>query len=304
MSNTKKIVQSAMFIALIGALLIINREMAYIFDYIVNILVSVIIVTYITQYDFKSGLMMSFGILVITFLFGSIYSYLYMPLSIIAGLTYAYALKKTDNYGAAILWTILVYVLGETLLACVVLPLLGYGDFNEFLTMTKELLSSFHLIVDDLMITKITKMAFVTAAGITGVFEAILIHLLVIIIFKKFKIKAIKGLDLSSLVLSKPLAYLCFLACFGFLFANFFINIDIIYYTIMIAATLGSTALFLEGAVYILTYGVFVKRRNYGIFLCLFIVLLFPYSIIILTLIGFLYASGPLMNYMNRKRGL
>ena len=303
MTNTKKIVQAAMFIAIIGALLIINREFAFIFDYLVNILVSVVIVAYVVQFDFKSGVMMSVGMMVVTLLFGSFYSYLYMPLSIIAGLTYAYVLDKQDSYPLAILWTVLVYVFGETILSCLVLPLMGFGDFNEFFMAIKEMFDSIGLIFAEDTLLRVCKLSFVVGAAFTGFLEGILIHLVAIIIFKKFRIKAIPAIQLDKLILPQKAAYLCFILCFGFIVANYFLDIDVIYYTIMIGAVLGAIVLVMQGAVYVLTYGVLVKRRNYGIFLVLFTILFLPYSIIILMFMGFLYASGPLLHHMNRKRG-
>lgn len=304
MSNTKQIVQSAMFVALIGALLIINREMAFIFDYFVNILVSVIIITYVAKYDFRSGCFMSIGILVVTFLFGSFYSYLYMPLSIIAGLTYAYFIYKDKGYAQAIIWTLVVYVLGETLLMNVIIPLLGQGDFEEFFTTIKAAFDTMGIAIDKDVLFKVAKMIYVVSAAITGFFEAILIHMLTIIVFKKFKIKKMVPMDLSKMILPTKVAYLCFIACFGFILGNYFIENDPIYYTIMIGAVLGATILVLQGAVYLLTYGAYVRGHNYGFLIILFTVFLFPYSLIILLVLGFMYASGPLLHHMNRKRGL
>lgn len=301
MFNTKKIVEAAMFIALTAALLIIDRQFAFVFDYFINILVAALIIIYITKHDFKGGLMLCFGILVITFLFGSIYSWLYMPLSALAGLGYAYMLKKYDNYHYALFTTVLVYALGEMLFTCLILPLLGFESFDEIFRSLKAVFDNLPIALDEAAFMKLAKMLYVTSAALTGVLEAYLIHLFTALIFKKFRIKVIKPVNLRNLILPKGLAYACFFACFGLFGANYFLNIEPLYYTIMIGAVLAAITLVAEGIIFIITFAVLAQKRAYTLLLGIALVLFFPYAVIILLLGGFLYATGPLNNYLLHK---
>ena len=73
-------------------------------------------------------------------------------------------------------------------------------------------------------------------------------------------------------------------------------------YTMITLALIGAACLVVVGYIFFIVYGSIVLGKNITLYLILFIILLFPYSLFILLIAGFLYGSGPLKNYIERKR--
>ncbi|MGN1055044.1 MAG: hypothetical protein ACI4P1_07200, partial [Erysipelotrichaceae bacterium] len=92
--NIRKISEGAMFLAIVGAALLINRGLSFILDQYVSIISSLVLIVYIKRFSFKDGLMMAFGIFFLSFMFGGTYVLLYAPLSILAGLVYGYGIER------------------------------------------------------------------------------------------------------------------------------------------------------------------------------------------------------------------
>ena len=96
MNKTKKITQGAMMLAIMGALILIDRITAYFFSEIVVLIVPIIIILYSCMQSFKDGLFLCVGVLVIGFLLGNFNTtyLIYVPAGILSGICYSYGIEK------------------------------------------------------------------------------------------------------------------------------------------------------------------------------------------------------------------
>ena len=129
----KMLTKAAMYTAIVGALLLINSLLGFLFESVFALLISVLLILYLREYGFKYGLFLCFAFFVVVFLWGGIYVLLYFPLSIIAAYTYTFCLQKGLNAYLSLLILIMVMCLGEYLLTLVILPILGYGGLDSLL---------------------------------------------------------------------------------------------------------------------------------------------------------------------------
>lgn len=302
--NIKKITQGAMFLAIFGATLLINRELSFIFDQLVALISSLIIIIYITKFSMKDGIILSFCILIMAFFFGGIYVFVYTPLSIIAGLAYGLALKKNLERKTILFIIIVIYTIGEFILTLGILPLLGFGDLNEYVEITRKMFEMYGIMIDSESLYSISKMIYGIAIFMIAIMESILIHLSTIIIFKKFRLGTIKMTPIDQIRIKPIYAYISMFTIFALIFGFNYINNDLILFTLMAISLIGGALLIAQGYIFSLIYGIIVLRKNITFYLILLIVLLAPYSLIILLILGFLYATGPLYRYISKKRGI
>ena len=128
MNQTKKLTQGAMMLAIVGALILIDRMTAYWFTEFVVLIMPIVIIMYTTMHTFKDGAMLSVGLLIISFLLGNFqFIYLiYVPVGILTGLSYAYGIKKGMDKRRLLLIAIVTYVFGELVATFIIYPLLGF----------------------------------------------------------------------------------------------------------------------------------------------------------------------------------
>ena len=127
MNKTKKLTTGAMLLAIIGALMLLDRQFSYFFDVYIVMIIPVVIIIYSAMHDIKDGAILSVCLLIITFIIGSSsFNYLcYVPLGIIVGLGYSFFLKKNYSKQVLLLASIVLYTIGEIIVAFVLMPIFG-----------------------------------------------------------------------------------------------------------------------------------------------------------------------------------
>ncbi|MBQ6335529.1 MAG: DUF2232 domain-containing protein [Erysipelotrichaceae bacterium] len=310
MNQTKKLTQGAMMIAIVGAMILIDRMTAYWFTELIVLLMPVVIIMYTTMHSFKDGLMLCVGLLIISFLLGNFrFTYLiYVPVGILTGLSYSYGIKRGMDKRRLLMIAIATYVFGELLATFVIYPLLGFP--------IAQMLEEYKLAIDQagsfagvdysqifslagLDFAKIIAIIYVISTVIMGAMEGVLIHLLSVFVLKRFKIKDLGSTNIFDMKPSPVMAYIAFfLVSLSFLSGS--IKNETLYYIVVILSIMGALILMYYGYLFIILYGVIVLRRNIGgifVILCVFI----PGLLIGLMVLGFLYGSGLLRNYLESR---
>ena len=298
MRNTKTITTSAMLLALIGALFLLNRAFAFFFDPIAHTVSALIILIEIVLYGYKMGLVVSFGALIMGFLFGGSYILIYTPLAILAAFAYGFAIAKRFGAKEAVAMTSVIYIIGEFIITLLIMPLLGIDTISDLSTSLSEMFKEMGFVFDAMSFENLIKVSLSISLALTGFLEGLLLHLLAKIIFKRFHISI---LPKEKAIVLRPLhGYIAMFLVFGFIFVNSREINDIIYYVVSCLGLLAAVVLIFNGYTYFVSLGN-SYRMNFSLYLILIIVLLFPYSLLILIITGFLYITGPLKNTLNRR---
>ena len=311
MNKTKKLTQGAMLVAIIGALMLIDRQLSFIFSTYILLIIPVVIAIYGVMYEIKDALVMCFALLVIGVLFGTLATYIYMPISIIVGLLVSWGIKKGLDRRKINLLAAIAYVISEVLVAFIVFPLCGVSVSSQLASLQE----GFNMVAKvygvagslDMMFASVSMLltvVFVVATVITGVLEGYLTGLLTVLLLKKLKIKKI---DLNSpLDIKMPvyLAYILILFCVCGLFAyriqGLEENYPALVYTLICVAIIASLILAYYGYLFIIIYTNIRTGKQNGLLVLLACVLLFPLSYVILIVVGFLYGAGPLRVYLEK----
>ncbi len=302
MNKTKKLTTGAMLLAIIGAAMIIDRQLSYTFTTFIVLLIPIVIATYSTMYKVSDGILLCVGLLAFTVLFGSLTTYIYMPISIIVGMAVSIAIEKGLDRRKINFVAIITYTVAEVLVVYAIMPLLGVSvssqissyieTFNQMLKYS-GMETTFNSLIGNL--SSLMAIMLVVSTVLVGILEGFLTSLLTAYILKRFNIKDI-GLN-SPLDIKMPvwLSYtLMALTCLFMLVSNGGIENETIRYSFLAISVVASLILAYYGYFFVILY---IKKMNIkvNIFLVILaIFFLFPLSYIILIVVGFLYGSGPL----------
>ena len=194
MNRTKKLTQGAMLLAIVGALMVIDRQLSFVFENFIFMAAPVVVIIYAVMYSIRDGAVLCFGLLVIGVLFGSTAAYLYMPLAAIVGLGFAYGVKKDMNRRSLLIIAVALYVIGEVAITFAFMPLLGIDVATQISETSvlfegdgvKEALSLISNNIESFMV-----MLFVASILLMGALEGFFTYFVSIVLLKRLKIKDI-----------------------------------------------------------------------------------------------------------------
>ena len=310
MNQTKKLTQGAMMLAIVGALILIDRMTAYWFTEIIVLIMPVVIIMYTTMHTFKDGLMLCVGLLIISFLLGNFqFTYLiYVPVGVLTGLSYSYGIKRGMDKRRLLMIAIITYVFGELLATFVIYPLLGFPvaqmleEFKVAMTQAGGITGMDYSQIFSLAgldFGKVLSIVYVISTVLMGAMEGVLIHLLSVFVLKRFKIKDLGTMNLFDMKPSPPLAYAALIMASLSFFVGRFSN-ETLYYIMVTLSIIGVIILLYYGYIFVILYGVIVLRRNIGglvVLACFFV----PGLFFALVIMGFLYGAGPLRNFLESR---
>lgn len=310
-NNTKKITTGAMLLAIIGALLLIDRTLAYAFTTIILTLIPAIIVIYAAMYEFKDGIIFSVALLILGFVINPTISFLvYIIIGSIVGVGYSYGVKKNFDRKRLLLIAMLLYVIGEVVTLSIISPLLGFGGLNEMVneldTAMKEAskLYGMEFNLESLGYTTSTiKVVAGLGVVITGVLEGLLVHLVSIILLKRFKIKDVMKGGALTFNLNAPVAYtLMILEMCSFMFYQR-LDSEILKNVLLCSGLISGLILMYYGYIVLITFVKlkFPQNKRVGIYTLLLVLFLLPSSLYLLIVVGFLYGAGPLKRLLINK---
>lgn len=302
MNKTKKLTTGAMLLAIIGAAMIIDRQLSYAFTNFIVLLVPIVIATYSTMYKVSDGILLCVGLLVFTVLFGSLTTYIYMPISIIVGVAVAVAIEKGFDRRKINFVAIITYTIAEILVVYAIMPLLGVSvssQINSYIEAFNQMVkySGMETTINSLIgnLSSLMAVMLVASTVLMGILEGFLTSLLTAFVLKRFNIKDI-GLN-SPLDIKMPvwLAYtLMILTCLYMFVSNGGIENETIKYIVLALSAVASLILVYYGYFFVILYIRKMKMKINIFLVILAIILLLPLSYIILIVVGFLYGSGPL----------
>lgn len=312
MNKTKKLTTGAMLLAIFGALMLLDRQFSYFFDVYIVMIIPVVIIIYSAMYDIKDGGILSVCLLILTFIIGSgSFNYLcYVPLGIIVGLGYSYFLKRNVSKQVLLLASIVLYTIGEIIIAFIVMPIFGINLAEQVNQLKDVFISSSSTMGLDLSmidLSTILPLAIVFSTIFMGLIEGFLTHIVTLLLLKKFKIKDIDNRNLVPLEPSLTLTYICIVLVFLMMVSSRYlttlINNETIKYILLSAGMIGFIILCYFGYIFSIIFLKIRYQKNMALLVILAVFLLFPFSLFVLMIIGFLYGSGPLKKYIiiNKK---
>lgn len=314
MNKTKKITLGAMLLAIIGAVMFINRQFQ-LFTVLLTMGIALSIIIYGAMYTFKDSAILSFCLIVFAFILGDASTYLIVPESIIVGLGCSYGISKNCKTQTLTLIAMVLFIIGELAIAFILMPILGLGTISqqagEFGELFNEFSSQYANAGVDIssMISIFTKPSFlmillIVATVFTGIIEGYLLSILTRLLLKRLKIKEMGSFSLLGIKMSPAMAYVLFiLSALGLFFSTKLLSGEenTIYYIIFVSSIIPFLILVYYGYIYFLINVKLRSGAKAGFIVILVVIFLMPLSLYVLMIVGFLYGSGPLREKLERK---
>lgn len=314
MNKTKRITIGAMLLAIIGAVMFINRQFQ-VLSVLLVMGVALAITIYGTMYSFKDSLILSFCILIFTFVLGDAGTFLLVPEAILVGIGCSYAVSKNCKTQTYTLVAMVLFIIGELAICFILMPILGLGNITEqageFGTLFNEFSNQYAQNGIDIStaISMFTKPSFlmvllIVATVFTGILEGYLLSILTRLLLKRLKIKEMGSFSLLSINMKPAVAYVLFiLAASGFVVTTKIMNgtDNTFYYVLFASSMIPMMVLVYYGYIYFIINTRLSTGRKSGFLVILIVVLTLPLSLYALMIVGFLYGAGPLREKIERK---
>lgn len=189
-SNTRKITEGAMIVAMIGAILFIDRQFANAFTTQFNWVLSIPMILYSVQSDRKYSLMVFFSAVVVGFLVADIQIVFYLFCALLLGVIYGEGVRNKWKHSKLLFWT-----MGCTFV-CYLLSMYVFAGFfgydlvatrNEFVQMLESLEVNGVELVLLMDAHTLFNVIDITSFFFIVVFESLCVHFLSHLIFIKLK---------------------------------------------------------------------------------------------------------------------
>lgn len=313
MNQTKKITQGAMLIAIIGALIEVDKLMSFMFSTFILTMMPIVIIIYGAMYSSKDAAVFCVALAAVSFITSAgatLLTYaVYIPVGVIVGMSYSIALSKTKDRKKLLVVAMVSYLICEVLVYFVVSPILGttiemqIAGINELLETTYATLRTSG--VDTTMFeayftVQLIKSLFVLAIIFMGIAEGLITNVLSTFLLKRFKIMDIEQGSLLSYKLNPVLAYIFMI----FMFVPYLrlqVSNDTIQTAITLLPIIGQLVLAFFGYIYACIYFRVTGRPKRVALVMLGIFILPSIMVFVLAIVGFLYATGPLKRKLEEK---
>ena len=209
-SETRKITEGAMMVAIIGVMLFFDRQTANAISSSFSWLFSIPLIIYGAQNDRKYTLIVALSAILMAFFITNLQTVFYLFSAMIIGVVYSEGVRNNWKYGKLLAWTIVVTFISYLCTMYIFAGFFGYdliATRNEFIHM----IENFNFFGIKLVLFIDAKTLFnvfdITTFFMLVVLESICVLLLSHLIFMKMKIK--KGkiiINVSSFVYPKMLS--------------------------------------------------------------------------------------------------
>ena len=305
-NSVRKITDGAMMVAIVGLFLFINRQLAGMLDIYASWLVPLPMVMYAVKYGWKSAMVPFASVIFLSFIIAGPQTWFYIISASICGIVYGHGVKSGWNNMRLLLTTMVFTICSNLITTVLFASFFGYDIAMEMAEMGKmmtQFTENRHMVLPaNLDITGFLKMIFILSAVLTGILEGMIVHLLSNFMLKRMKIKVAPPKPLSEIMIPKWLGYVCFLLFIGSNFTAVLGGLPpIVLEIIMIGGVIGALILLFFGYICCLVYGAVRYHKNIGFIVIIVTILLLPFMLPLLAVIGFLYVTTDMREKLLRR---
>lgn len=212
--QVRAVTEGAMMLAMVGLFLYINRLSGHAFDGILSFVMPLPAVFYIAKYGFKQGLILAVSMFLLGLIIADLISLFYVITAIVVGLVYGYGIYKDKDNGWLLLWTTLLTAISFFIEMVLLAGFFGYNYTNEVSVLIETLqgmgMENLPENIDTLILS-----IYPLAMLMTAFVQALVTHILAVILLKRLQIKTRSIKPLSQIFIPKKVALLLALGLFA-----------------------------------------------------------------------------------------
>ncbi|TFG82004.1 MAG: DUF2232 domain-containing protein [Erysipelotrichales bacterium] len=212
--SVRQITDGAMMIALIGLFVIVNRQLLFLLETYVAFLMPIPILFYTVKYGFKQGLVVAFGMIVISLLLGTPQSLFYMGAALANGLVYGHGVRKQKPNEWLLGVTIVITAATMFLTTYAFAAFFGYNVMEE-VGLIIDYLKTIQGFTIDATLTATLYAMYPLVIMVTALIQSILTHLSAILLMKRLRIAVLPLRPIHTMRISKPIGGVALLLLFA-----------------------------------------------------------------------------------------
>jgi uncharacterized protein YybS (DUF2232 family) len=212
--SVRQITDGAMMIAIIGLFVVVNRQMLFVLENYAAFLMPIPILFYTVKYGFRQALLVAFGMIVVSLLFGTPQSLFFMGAALANGLVYGHGVRKHKANEWLLGVTILITAVTMFLTTYAFAAFFGYNVMEEVKMMIEYLNTIKGFTVDAALSATLYAM-FPIVILLTAVIQSILTHLSAILLMKRLRIAVLPLRPINTIRVSKPVGWIALFMLFA-----------------------------------------------------------------------------------------
>lgn len=256
--QVRTVTEGAMMLAMVGLFLYINRLTGHTLDGIISFIMPLPAIFYIAKYGIRQGLILSVSILIMGLLLADFISLFYVITAIVVGLSYGYGIYKDKDNGWLLIVTTIVTAISFFIEMVLLARLFGYDFQNEVSTLVTTLremgVANMPSNIETLIMSIYPMAMFLAAFA-----QALITHILAIILLKRLQIKTRSMKPITQIVLPQKLALILAVGLFANIATQFTDN-ETVQILLTNVATFSMLMFCVDGYIFVLIYSKIIKK--------------------------------------------
>lgn len=226
--ETRRITDGAMMAAIIGVMLIVNRQTAGIIEVTFEWALPLPMVFYAAKYGYKNSLLLFISVILLTWILGTPQTLFYIISAMLIGIVYGGGIKERVAGRKLVIRTIVISVISTVLSTLVFASFFGYdlaGEFAQYRVWMEKGASLFGVSVSESQIEEFLKTILVVSVLTMGVLNGYITHLLSRLMLKRLRIYVEPITPIASYYPPKWSGYVG-IACMFMAYIPNYVNLD------------------------------------------------------------------------------
>jgi len=302
-NDVRKLTDGAMMAAIIGVVLLIDRQTAGLLQGTVLFLFPLPMVFYGAKYGWKNSWMVYASVLILAAIISTPATLALVACESFIGMLYGCGIFDQVDTKKLVVRTMIASVLTEVLTSLVFASFFGYdpmGEVQEMENMFTQYSSQMNMeIPASLNIEQLITSILLVSVVFTGILDALVLHLFSRLLFRRLHIHVPPSTPLSAYQPPKWSGYLaiCCTVCFYYALSQT-INSDVLKMTMEGIGIVGMMYLSFYGIVATVLYLSIHTRMNQFVLVLLALIIMLMTSGLLMSLLGFLYITTDMHHKM------
>lgn len=215
--DTRKITEGAMMCALVGILLLFNRQLGNMLEYAIYWVLSFPILIYTVRYGWRAALVPAISMLLLSFMIAAPTTVFYLASALCCGLGYGYGVYHHWKRSYLLIFTGALTLASYFVTMVLFASAFGY-DLQEDILVAKQLTS--YLALEEIAIVQLAVILSVIVSVATAILQTICIHLFACLLLRRIKYDDMPIKSIFDCAMPKWLAYISICIWLLFSFKN------------------------------------------------------------------------------------
>ena len=206
--NIRMITEGAMMVAMIGAFLMIDRQLANVLENFLFWGFPLPVLLFTVKYGLRDGIICGICAIIVSFLFANLGSVFLVVCSVAIGVIYGHGVHQKKNNWWLIIRTFIVSLIYYFITTYLFASFFGYDMIEEGKAIFEMIQPLFQNDIPINSVDGLIQVIIIITLVLTPLLQTIVVHLAAVILLKRLKLADIKVKPLAQILMPKVLAWI------------------------------------------------------------------------------------------------